>query len=185
MSTTSTQHVCHVSVDRPVNTVGLWADRLQALGRHTVRYGLVLVLGWIGAMKFTTYEAEGISGLVSNSLLMSWAYELFSVEQLAALLGVTELAVAALIAVRPFFPKLSALGSGLAVGMFLTTLSFLFTTPGVVEPSLGFPGISVVPGQFLLKDLVLLGAAIWTAGEALHAGWCLRPQESSVNGGLN
>jgi uncharacterized membrane protein YkgB len=51
--------------------------------------------------------------------------------------------------------------------MFLTTLSFLMSTPGW-EPSLGgFPGLSVAPGQFLLKDVVLLGAALWSLGEAL------------------
>ena len=55
------------------------------------------------------------------------------------------------------------------MGMFLTTLSFLLSTHGVVEPSLGFPAISVLPGQFLIKDLVLLAAAVWTAGEALRA----------------
>jgi hypothetical protein len=27
----------------------------------------------------------------------------------------------------------------------------------------------VVPGQFLLKDVVLLGAALWSLGEALDA----------------
>ena len=53
--------------------------------------------------------------------------------------------------------------------MFLITLSFLLTTPGVWQPSLGFPALSPSPGQFLAKDLVLLGAAIWTAGEALRA----------------
>ena len=53
--------------------------------------------------------------------------------------------------------------------MFLTTLSFLFSTPGW-EPSLGgFPALSVVPGQFLLKDVVLLGAAVWSLGAALNA----------------
>ena len=53
--------------------------------------------------------------------------------------------------------------------MFLTTLSFLFSTPGW-EPSLGgFRALSVVPGQFLLKDVVLLGAAVWSLGEALSA----------------
>ena len=120
-------------------------------------------------MKFTAYEAEGIYGLVANSPLMSWAYSVFSVRQFSALIGFTELLVAALIAVRPFSARASALGSVLAIGMFATTLSFLFTTPGVVEPSVGFPGISVLPGQFLLKDVVLLGAAFWTAGEALRA----------------
>jgi uncharacterized membrane protein YkgB len=51
--------------------------------------------------------------------------------------------------------------------MFLTTLSFLLSTPGW-EPSLGgFPALSRAVGQFLLKDVVLLGAAIWSLGEAL------------------
>lgn len=145
------------------------AERTELFGRHAVRYGLVAVLVWIGAMKFTAYEAEGISGLVSNSPLMSWAYNVFSTRQFAAVLGVIELLVAALIAVRPIAARVSAAGSLLAVGMFMTTLTFLVSTPGVIEPSLGFPALSVVPGQFLIKDLVLLGAAVWTAGEALRA----------------
>jgi len=60
-------------------------------------------------------------------------------------------------------------GSAAAVIMFLTTLSFLFSTPGW-EPSLGgFPSLSALPGQFLLKDWVLLGAALWALGEAWTA----------------
>jgi uncharacterized membrane protein YkgB len=144
-------------------------ERIEAVGRHSVRYGLVVVLSWIGAMKFTAYEAEAISGLVSNSPLMSWAYQVFGTRQLSGLLGLTELLIAALIAARPFSARLSALGSALAVGMFLTTLSFLFSTPGVVEPSLGFPALAVLPGQFLIKDLVLLGAALSATGESLRA----------------
>ena len=78
-----------------------------------------------------------------------------------------EIAVGLLIALRPIWPMGSAVGSGLAAGMFLTTLSFLVTTPGW-EPSLGgFPALSAMPGQFLLKDIVLLGAALSTAGEAI------------------
>jgi uncharacterized membrane protein YkgB len=54
----------------------------------------------------------------------------------------------------------------MAVGTFLTTLSFLVTTPGVWEPSAGgFPAASIV-GQFVLKDVVLLGAALRSFGEA-------------------
>jgi uncharacterized membrane protein YkgB len=151
------------------SATGNWAERIETIGRHSIRYGLVLVLLWIGGMKFTAYEAEGISGLVSNSPLMSWAYQLFSKGQFSAMLGIAELLTAALIAVRPFSPSLSAVGSALAVGMFLTTLTFLFSTPGVIEPSLGFPALSTLPGQFLIKDVVLLGAALWTTGEALRA----------------
>ena len=80
-----------------------------------------------------------------------------------------EIATGLLIALRPVWPLGSAVGSGLAVGTFLTTLTFLFTTPGW-EPSLGgFPALSAMPGEFLLKDLVLLGVSLFTAGEALES----------------
>ena len=115
-------------------------------------------------------KAHGCSAnSVSNSPFISWANQLFTKGQFSALLGVVEVLTAALIAARPFSARLSALGSALAVGMFLTTLTFLVSTPGVIEPSLGLPALSVVPGQFLIKDVVLLGAALWTAGEALQA----------------
>ena len=143
------------------------SSRAEAVGRELARYGLVVVVGWIGLMKFTGYEAEGIRPFVANSPLLSWVYGLMSVRGFSALLGVVEVAIAILIAARPFWPRASALGSALAVGMFLTTLSFLITTPGVWEPSLGgFPALSAFPGQFLIKDLALLGISLWTLGEA-------------------
>src|SRR5438445_61209 len=143
----------------------------EAAGRELARYGLVVVLAWIGLMKFTTYEAEGIRPFVANSPLMSWVYGSMSVQGFSVVLGVIEVAIAILIAARPYSPRASALGSALAVGMFLTTLSFLVTTPGVWEPSLGgFPALSAVPGQFLIKDLALLGISLWTLGEAWKAG---------------
>jgi uncharacterized membrane protein YkgB len=118
-------------------------------------------------MKFTAYEAQGIKGLVENSPLMSWAYAVLSVQGFSSLIGVTEVLIGLLIAARPFSARLAAAGSALAVGMFLTTLSFLLTTPGVGEASQGgFPALSVVPGQFLFKDVVLLGASLWSLGEA-------------------
>ena len=144
-------------------------DRLQTIGKHVARYGLVLVLLWIGGMKFTAYEAEGIRPLVANSPLMGWVYGFMSITAFSALLGVIEIAIGLLVALRPMWPTASAVGSGLAAGMFLTTLTFLITTPGW-EPSLGgFPALSAMPGQFVLKDIVLLGVALWTAGEALAA----------------
>ena len=118
-------------------------DRLpiQKAGEFLIRYGLVLVLGWIGAMKFTVYEAEGIKALVETSPLMSWMYKLFSLQATSNVIGVAELCAALLIAIRPLSAKLSAVGSVLAVFTFLTTLTFLFSLPGwekVSEASLRF-----------------------------------------------
>ena len=145
-------------------------QRLRMIGTHVTRYGLVVVLLWIGGMKFTTYEAEGIKPMVANSPLMSWAYSVFSVQSFSALLGVTEIAIALLIAARPLSARAAVVGSALAAGMFLTTLSFLLTTPGVWEASAGgFPALSVVPGQFLAKDFVLFGASLWLFGDDWRA----------------
>ena len=48
------------------------ADLTRALGTFLTRYGLVVVFVWIGAMKFTAYEANAIQPLVANSPFMSW-----------------------------------------------------------------------------------------------------------------
>jgi len=147
------------------------SSRVEVVGRELARYGQVIIVGWIGFLKFTEYEAEGISLYVANSPLMSWVYGFMSHRGFSAMLGVVEVAIALLIAARPFSPRASALGSALAVGMFLTTLSFLVTTPGVWEASAGgFPALSGKPGPFLIKDLALLGISLWTFGEAWKAG---------------
>lgn len=144
---------------------------LEHIGRNLVQYGLAFVIAWIGAMKFTVYEAGAIEPLVRNSPLMSWVYELFSVEGFSACLGVAELAIAGLIAAKPVSRWAAALGGLLGAGMFLTTLSFMLSTPGIFEPSAGgFPALSAMPGQFVLKDIVLLGASLWVAGSALLEG---------------
>ena len=154
-------------------------SRLQAVGSLVLRYGLVLVVGWIGLMKFTEYEAKGIQPMVAHSPLMSWMYGFLTVRAFSNALGVVEVAIAILIGIRHWSAKACALGSAGAVLMFLTTLSFLFSTPGW-EPSLGgFPALSALPGQFLLKDIVLLGAALWSFGEALTSSARIYPKHES------
>ncbi len=151
------------------NNVAVPGHKLENIGAAVIRYGLVAVLLWVGLLKFTAYEAEGIQGLVANSPLLSWAYSVMSVRTFSAVLGVIEITLGILIALRPVAPKLSAFGSIGAVVMFLTTMTFLLSTPGVWQPGYGFPSLSPMPGQFIAKDLVFLGAALWTAGEALRA----------------
>ena len=133
------------------------------------RYGLVIVIAWFGGMKFTNYEAQGIYPLVSESPFMSWLYDIFSVYTFSVLLGVFEVAAAVLIAVKPWWPKMSILGSALAVLLFAATISFLFTTPGVFDESVGgFPLLSL-SGGFLIKDVALLGISAWTLADSLRA----------------
>lgn len=142
---------------------------LLDFGTFFIRYGLVVILIWIGMLKFTQYEAEGIRPLAEHSPFFSWAFAFMSTQAFSNLLGVIEIATGILIALRPISPKLSAVGSFAGIFTFLVTLTFIVSTPGVVEGGWSFPFISALPGQFLIKDLVLLGASLWTAGEALEA----------------
>lgn len=140
---------------------------ITRIGGVIARYGLALVIGWIGVLKFTAYEARGIEPLVANSPFMNWSYQIFSVTTFSSLLGVVEVTAAVLLAIKPWLPRVSAAGSVIAVGLFLATLTFLFTTPGVFEATEGgFPWLSMT-GQFLIKDVALLGIAVWTLGDAL------------------
>jgi reactive chlorine resistance protein C len=149
--------------------VAATGGRFESVGLHMTRYAIVIVLVWIGAMKFTAYEAGAIEPLVTNSPLMSWLYAIFSVQATSNLIGVAEIAAGVLIALRPWSAIACVVGSLMAIATFVVTLTFLFSTPGW-EPSLGgFPALSVAPGQFILKDAVLLGASVWSLGEALKA----------------
>lgn len=138
------------SPGKATQTMGEIICAVAVLGDQVLRYGLALVIGWIGMMKFTVYEALGIEPLVAHSRLPNWMYDLWTVSQFAAGLGVVEVSIAILVALRPWSRKPSAIGSVAAVVMSLTTLSILFSTLGWGS-SLSFAALSAMPGQFLLK----------------------------------
>ena len=141
---------------------------LERAGAIVLRYGLALLILWYGVYKFTATEAQAIEPLLRNSPLLSWLYAVTDVQGASRLIGAAEVVIALLIAARPINARLSAAGSLAAIGMFLTTLSFLVTTPGMFAPVDGL----VVPhggGGFVVKDLILLGAAMWSAAEALRS----------------
>src|SRR5260370_30516296 len=50
------------------------ASRLDRVGMGVLRLGLIIVLVWIGGLKFAKYEADGIVPLVSQSPLMAFLY---------------------------------------------------------------------------------------------------------------
>jgi uncharacterized membrane protein YkgB len=157
-----------MSVNSPYpTTTDEAAALLRGVATMVLRYGLVVIIAWFGAFKFTPAEAQAIRPLLGNSPLLGWIYAVLDVQGASRAIGTVELLIAGLIAVRPWWPRLSAAGSLAAVGMFLTTLSFLATTPGAWAHVDGF----VVPGEagaFIIKDVFLLGAALWTASEALE-----------------
>ncbi|MFA5949245.1 MAG: DUF417 family protein [Hyphomicrobium sp.] len=135
--------------------------RLARVGTGVLRWSLVLFFVGFGAYKFTPQEAAGIAPLMAHSPFLSWVNPLFGEQGGSNFIGVIEISLGALIALRHFQPRLSAYGSLATAGALLVTQSFLFTTPGL-EPQSADAG-------FLLKDLTLFGAALFTAAEAFGA----------------
>lgn len=150
---------------------------LERVAAGTLRYGLSFLLIMWGAFKFTALEAEGIQPLIEHSPFMSWLYAVLSVRATSDLLGVFEVAVGLLLAAHRWLPRASGFAGLAASGMFVITLSFLFTTPGVMEPTNQM-------GGFLMKDILLLGAALFCASESLRAaGSALDPQRTPISRG--
>jgi uncharacterized membrane protein YkgB len=137
-------------------------NRLATIGTGVLRYGTAALLLMWGAFKFTSFEAEGIRPLVEHHPLMSWMVPAFGLRATSGIIGVVELTAAVLMCTRRLSPRLSAIGSLVAAATFAVTISFLFTTPDALSPSSPL-------GGFLMKDVILFGAALYTAGEAVMA----------------
>jgi uncharacterized membrane protein YkgB len=131
-------------------------SRSQTVGDFMLRYALGVFFVLLGLYKFTAEEAAAIEPLVANSPFLSWLYLIFSVQVTSALIGVVEIVIGGLILARRFFPMLSAFGNLGAAASLFVTLSFLFTTPG----------LNADASDFLIKDIFLLGIALWSAGLA-------------------
>ena len=181
-----------------INALFELAARCDRAGIVTTRIGLVVVLAWIGSLKAFRYEADGIVPFVANSPFMSFLYRRPAGEyrrhmnregELAPAnrewhlrngtylfawgLGAVIVALGVMIALHPWLPQVSAIGSFLVFGMSLVTLSFLVTTPECWTPSLGSPehGFPLLagPGRLVLKDAIMAGAALVTMADSAQA----------------
>ena len=139
------------------------AAKADRIGMTVTRAGLVLVLVWIGGLKVYQYEADGIVPFVANSPFMSFFYadpgnykahmnpegavvpanrawhEANGTYPFALGLGSVIVLYGILIALNPWLPQASAVGSFLVVVMSFVTLTFLITTPECWVPDRGGP----------------------------------------------
>jgi uncharacterized membrane protein YkgB len=173
------------------------AARADRIGIIVARIGLIVVLVWIGGLKTARYEADGITPFVANSPLMRFMYahpaeyaqhrnpegvlvpanrawhEANRTYPVALGLGAAIVLFGILIALHPWLPQAAAIGSALVFLMSLVTLSFLETTPEAWVPALGdsthgFPYLSGA-GRLVLKDAIMMGAALVTMADSAKA----------------
>lgn len=171
------------------------AANSRGLGLSLTRFGLIVVLVWIGALKIYKYEADGIVPFVANSPVMSFFYkypapdyakhmnaegavvpanrawhEANHTYSFAIGLGAVIVLYGLMIALNPWLPQVAAVGSALVIIMSLTTLSFLVTSPENWVTNLGgseygFPLLSG-RGRLVVKDFIMLGAAWVTMADS-------------------
>ncbi|HCG8634474.1 TPA: DUF417 family protein [Vibrio parahaemolyticus] len=118
--------------------------------------GVSLVLAWIGIYKFTPTEAKLIQPLVENHFAMSWLYNAISVQAVSNIIGATEIVVAIGLIVGIKNNKIAYLSGIAAALIFVTTLSFLLTTPNTWKVSDGV----LVTNFFLVKDILFLAISV-------------------------
>ncbi len=141
------------------------APKCQRAGRVIALAGVILPLLLIGGMKFTTVEIEALKPLISLTPWLSWMYPVFGEAGSSYILGVIEITTAVLLLARPWSVIAGAMGGALAALTFLVTCSIMLAFP-IWEPALGFPALGPA-GQFLIKDIALLGVALVLLGESL------------------
>ena len=152
---------------RTPQEIGEIGEAISSFGQNAIRFTIAGVLGWIGAMKFTAYEASAIEGLVQSSPVISWLYSVLSVQGVSNAIGTIEILTAIALVLGHQFYRIGLAGAVAAASTFLLTSSFLFSAPGWEASLGGFPALSVVPGQFLLKDIVLFAGSIFLIGDSL------------------
>lgn len=132
--------------------VTLWFLGIKG-AREIMLLGLILVLGWIGAMKFTAPEADGVWPLLTSSPVFNWWLTGLGNQMASNVIGVIELITVILLTGFWWSRRAYETGLVLAAITFIVTLSFLATFGA--SWSGGFPNLSS-SGQFLLKDAILL-----------------------------
>lgn len=120
--------------------------------------GVLLVMLWIGGMKFTQFEADGIERLMSTSPFFSWIYDLFSVLHGSYFIGIIELVAVLGLLFGLKYSRANYVGLALAALTFAATQTFIISLPAY-EVGHGFP-LLTGSGQFIIKDLVLLAGCI-------------------------
>lgn len=142
------------------------ASRIRHAGRILALTGVVLPLFLIGGLKFTQFEIEALKPLIGGTPWLAWMYLVLGEAGASYLLGTVEIATALLLIASTRFPRAGVVGAALAALAFLVTTSVLFVMP-IWEPTAGgFPALNGL-GQFLLKDVALLGISLVVLGESL------------------
>jgi reactive chlorine resistance protein C len=141
-------------------------DRITSAGRAVALAGVVLPLVLIGILKFTQYEIDGLKPFIGGTPWLAWLYPVFGEAGASYFLGIVELITAGLF-VGSYWSARAAFAAGaLGTLTFALTVSIMFAMPLWEASAGGFPMLNG-NGQFLIKDVALLGISLVVFGQGL------------------
>lgn len=171
----------------------IYAAGLQNIGIHIARWGIVVILFWIGSVTALRNESYGTVPLVSDSPNIEFpnnfrapkykqtsngdykpdhiAWHLASdADAFSYIMGSLMILSAVMIALYPMLPAVSAGGSFLAFITSLVTLLSLIIIPETGMAVLGdaeykFPYLSI-DGRLVVMGVIILGAGIASMAQA-------------------
>ncbi len=175
---------------------------------NLLRFGIFIVMAWIGGLKAFQYEADGVIPFVANSPFMSFFlnknvsdadnykpnknkegevvpenikwHESNGTYPFSYGLGTVICIIGILVLLGIWFPKIRIIGGILTFGMSMVTLTFLITTPETWVPDLGGPnfGFPYLSGA---GRLVLKDFIILGAGLVIASDSAKRILKNSQN----
>lgn len=128
---------------------------------------VLLVLVWIGGMKFTLLEAKGIEDLVLSSPFMSWMYSIGDLQTVSNIIGIYDLIAVALLIIATFNVRLLIPAILMSGAVFMVTQTFLITWNGAISSET----ILSTGGHFLIKDLWFIANLLlfWQFSQQRHS----------------
>jgi uncharacterized membrane protein YkgB len=133
-------------------SIGLFLAQPDLDSRKVILFNafpVILVLLWIGGMKFTLLEAKGIEDLVSSSPLMSWMYNIWDLQTTSNLIGIYDLIAMTLVILAIFKQQLLIPAVLMSGAVFVVTQTFFLSWPAALSSET----LLSTGGHFLIKDL--------------------------------
>jgi uncharacterized membrane protein YkgB len=142
-------------------------NRFERVGDGLALAGVVAPLLMIGGLKFTPVEIEALKPLISGTPWLAWLYSLFGEAGASYALGIFEIVAALLLLAAPWSARVALVGGALATVTFFVTCTLFFAPVPVWDDRIGgFPALGPL-GQFLIKDIALLGISLAITGRCL------------------
>jgi reactive chlorine resistance protein C len=137
-----------------------------AIAQFLFRYGLGIILIWLGVMKFKNSEALHIENAMAQTFLFKWMLKYVTIYAFSMLIAWIQILAGLFIMLKPVSSKLAAWGGAFAMIIFLAGILVFFTSGVVWQVGYGFPELSRA-GHSFLKDFVLFAAAAWCYSDSL------------------